>query len=162
MRVSIFIIAIFLGITPAPVFGYSKSGTTDSTPEQVRSTMHLKKYMSDFGILVAGMEIMRFKEKKPDWEAISLTLGQMEETLNKMREADKDGSYKGFTDILDQNLKEVQSYGEKRDKKIYDSFDKLTNTCFKCHAQHRPSDYLVPKEKQPLLSQTTSLLFQGQ
>jgi hypothetical protein len=112
--------------------------------------------MADFGTLVAGMEILRFKEKKPDWAAIDTTLKEMEQTLQKMRTADQTGNYKEFTDLLDQNLQEVKSYGLKRDKKVFDAFDKLTNSCFKCHAAHRPSDFPLPPQQNPKLSQGES------
>lgn len=123
------------------------------------STTYLKKYMSDFGSLVAGMEILEIKGKNPDWEAIRTTLRDMEDTLYRMRMADKEGNYKEFTDILYQNLREVQDYAQKKDKKIYQGFDKMTNTCFQCHTEHRPKDYLNPKRKDQANPSTTSWLF---
>ena len=159
MKKFLFSILISLSIAPL-LYAYPKSPKTDLTPEQTRSTTYLKKYMADFGSLVAGMEILHIKEKNPDWEAINLTLRDMEDTLYLMRQADKEGNYKEFTDVLYQNLREVQAYSEKKDKRVYDAFEKMTNTCFKCHAQHRPSDFLVPKEKGPRVSETTtSFLF---
>lgn len=146
-------------LQPAVLQAYSKTPPKEPSPEQGRHTLFLKKYMSDFGSLVAGMEILRIKEKKPDWEAINVTLRDMEDTIQRLQAADKNNEYKEFTDALYQNLKEVQAYGEKRDKKIYEAFDKLTNTCFKCHAAHRPSDFLVPKEKEPRVSRSSGMLF---
>lgn len=133
-------------------WAYSTSTVNGQDEAQVRSTILLKKYMQQFGSLVAGMEILRSKEKTPDWEAIGLTLGQMEKTLKEMQAADKAKNYKQFTDVLEENLKEVKAYGLKKDKRVFDSFEKLTETCFKCHAQHRPSDFLIPKDKQPRIS----------
>ncbi|MDX1386122.1 MAG: hypothetical protein R3257_00935 [bacterium] len=131
---------------------YSTSTVNSQDAGQARSTILLKKYMQQFGSLVAGMEILRSKEKTPDWEAIGLTLGQMEKTLKEMQAADQAQQYKQFTDVLEANLKEVKAYGQKKDKKVFDSFQNLTETCFKCHAQHRPSDFLIPKNKQPRIS----------
>lgn len=149
-------------IAPASSGAYSTGSVDPNNPEQVRSTMALKQYMGHFGTLVAGMEIMRAKEKKPDWDAIAITLKEMEKTLSEMQKADQAGNYKEFTSVLESNLAEVKKYGAKKDPKIYDAFDKLTNTCFNCHAAHRPSDFLIPKEKTPRMSdgQKTSYLFE--
>jgi cytochrome c556 len=133
-------------------WAYSTSTVNGQDEAQFRSTILLKKYMQQFGSLVAGMEILRSKEKSPDWEAIGLTVGQLEKTLKEMQAADKAKNYKQFTDLLENNLQEVKAYGQKKDKRVFDSFEKLTETCFKCHAQHRPSDFLIPKEKQPRIS----------
>lgn len=131
---------------------YSKKTLDPLDQAGVRSTLMLKKYMSQFGSLVAGMEILRYKEQKPDWAAIEITIQEMDKTLKAMQKADAQGNYKEFTDALEKNLAEVNNYGKKKDKKVFESFDKLTNTCFKCHAAHRPSDFLIPKEKQPRIS----------
>jgi hypothetical protein len=147
MKKTFLMILFFLGWGPALLLAYSQPAKKNPTPEQARHTTYLKKYMSDFGSLVAGMEILQIKEKKPDWEAINVTLRDMEDSLYRMRMADQEGEYKAFTDVLYENLREVQAYGQKKDKKIYEAFEKMTQTCFQCHAQHRPRDYLVPKDK---------------
>lgn len=141
---------------------YPQGKVDPDNPQQVRSTMALKKYMGHFGTLVAGMEIMRAKEDKPDWEAISLTLKDMDQTLKQMQAADKAGNYTAFTNLLEKNLKQVQKYGKAKDPKVYEAFDQLTDTCFKCHAAHRPGDFLIPKESNPRISddQKTSFLFE--
>jgi hypothetical protein len=143
---------ILIGILPLSLWAYSKKPPSEQSPQEVRSTMVLKEYMSHFGSLVAGMEIMKLKEKKPDWEAIQITIDEMDKTLKEMQAADAAGNYKEFTDVLEKNLTEVRSYGMKRNKKVYESFDKLTQTCFQCHAAHRPSDFLIPKQKDPRIS----------
>ena len=149
-----FLTISLLGTFPSEGGAYSKKLSKDPSPEEVRSTMALKKYMGEFGTLVAGMEIMRIKEsKKPDWEAIQITIEDMAATLKKMQAADKAGNYQAFTATLEENLKEVQAFGKKKDKRVFDSFDKLTQTCFKCHAAHRPSDFPIQKKKPPLISQ---------
>jgi hypothetical protein len=158
---SIFLLLLSCGFVSLNLYGYSKKPVTDD-PEAARSTLILKKYMSDFGTLVAGMEIMKYKDQKPDWEAIDITIQEMNRTLEAMKQADQAGNYREFTDILEKNLAEVKSYGKKRDKKVFDAFDKVTDACFKCHAAHRPSDFLVPKEKEPRISgEKSSRLFQG-
>jgi hypothetical protein len=140
---------------------YSKKTDKEPGPEEVRSTMFLKQYMAEFGTLVAGMEILRFKEKKPDWAAIEITIQQMDQTIQKLKAADQAGNYKEFTDILDQNLQDVKKYGKAKDKRVFDSFDKLTDGCFKCHAAHRPSDFPLPPKQSPKISQgDQKLLFQ--
>lgn len=108
----------------------------------------LKKYMSKFGTLVAGLEILKLKEKKPDWASIDYTLSEMNKTLSEMQKADSSNAYKEYTDLLATSLADIKKLSEKRDKAIYDSFDKLSNTCFQCHAAHRPSDFLKPKKNQ--------------
>jgi hypothetical protein len=146
---------------PALIQAYSKKTDKAPGPEEVRSTMHLKEYMADFGTLVAGMEILQLKEKTPDWAAIETTLREMDQTLQKMKAADQAGNYKEFTDILDQNLQEVKKYGKAKNKRVFDAFNKLTEGCFKCHAAHRPSDFPLPPKQSPKISQgDRTLLFQ--
>jgi len=145
-----------IGLTPITLMSYSKKVKQDLSPAEVRSTMKLKKYMSSFGTLLAGMEIMKHKEKNPDWEVIAMTLTEMRQTLEAMKKADQAGNYREFTSALDKNLAEVEKYGKKKDKKVFDSFEKLTNTCFQCHAAHRPSDFLIPKKEEPRISQEGS------
>jgi len=161
----IFSLVLLVGFLAAgwgqSIHAYSKKDSSSPTQAGVRSTMMLKKYMGQFGTLVAGMEIMRIKEKKADWEAIQITLNEMTQTLDAMKKADKDGNYKEFTEALEKNLNEVKVYGKKKDIKVYEAFDDLTNTCFKCHAAHRPTDFLIPKKDTPRISGSVSRLFQG-
>ena len=103
-------LALFMSLGVAGfVQAYSQKPLSNPTEAQVRSTMMLKKYMSHFGSLVAGMEILRYKEKTTDWEAIKITLEDMRDTLKKMQEADPEGRYREFTDVLSNNLKEVET-----------------------------------------------------
>lgn len=147
------LIILFLTLTVSTSLeAYSNKKMDPNNPAQVRSTMLLKKYMSKFGIMVAGLEILRSKEADPDWEAIALTIQQMDKTLKEMRVADKEKNYEAFTKILESNLAEVKAYGSKKDKKVFDSFQKLTQTCFNCHAAHRPTDFLIPKKSDPRIS----------
>lgn len=115
---------------------------------------NLKPYMSKFGTLVAGLEILKLKEKKPDWESIDQTLTEMNKIVSEMQKADTLNAYKEYTDLLSSSLADIQKMSQKRDKHIYDAFDKLTNTCFQCHAAHRPSDFLNPKKNQKISEST--------
>ncbi len=135
-------------LTASFIHAYSQKPIENPSEAQVRSTMMLKKYMSHFGSLVAGMEILRYKEKNPDWEAIKITIEDMKKTLQQMKQLDPKGHYQEFTQVLHNNLKEVESWSQKKKKaETYEAFDKLTGTCFSCHAVHRPSDFLIPTPK---------------
>jgi len=111
---------------------------------------NLKQYMSKFGALVAGLEILKLKEKKPDWESIDHTIGELNQILSQMQKADTTNSYKEYTDLLATSLADINKMSQKRDKNIYNAFDKLTNTCFQCHAAHRPADFLNPNKNQKI------------
>ncbi|MFO1519688.1 MAG: hypothetical protein U1F57_08530 [bacterium] len=117
----------------------------DNPPNvEIKTTRDLKQFMYKFGTLVAGIEILRAKEKNPDWTSIDLTLKEMKENVEAMQKADKTAAYKGFTDQLSNQLIVLKKMSDKKDPKIYDGFDKLTQTCFQCHAAHRPVDFLKP------------------
>jgi hypothetical protein len=111
------------------------------------TTRELKQYMAKFGSMMSGIEILQMKEKKPDWQAIDITLNEMIQTLQEMQKADITNAYKNYTDVLASKLEELKKMSRKRNKNIYEGFDNLTNTCFNCHAAHRPGDFLIPKEK---------------
>lgn len=128
---------------PFSHFSWAGGATVPTT----RSTAALKKYMANFGSMMAGLEILRVKEKKPDWEAINLTLKEMSDTLAEMQKADAENAYKEYTDVLASGLVDLKKKASERNKGFFDSVDQLTDTCFKCHAAHRPGDYLVPKDK---------------
>ncbi|MBL7685837.1 MAG: hypothetical protein JNK65_07395 [Deltaproteobacteria bacterium] len=125
------------------------AGAVDPSEIEIKTTRDLKKYMYKFGSMIAGIELLRSQEPKPDWKVIDLTLKDMTQTLNAMKKADKKSIYKGFTDQLEAQLEELNQLTAKKDSKIYDSFDKLTNTCFQCHAAHRPADFLKPDRTKP-------------
>jgi hypothetical protein len=113
---------------------------------EIKSTKDLKQFMYKFGALVAGIEILKVKEKNLDWGTIDLTLKEMEQNLEALQKADTSNFYKQYTDQLAAQLTDLKVMSRRKDKNIYDGFDKLTNTCFQCHAVHRPSDFLKPKE----------------
>ncbi len=127
------------------------SGPT-SMPSGTNPTVlqELKKYMYRFGSLVAGLEILRVKENEPDWEAIDLSIRDISSTITDMQKLDKDEIYKQYTGGVALQIAELKKMSKKKDKKIYDSFDKLTNACFQCHAAHRPADFLKNNDPRPL------------
>ncbi|MCE9625165.1 MAG: hypothetical protein K8R69_06915 [Deltaproteobacteria bacterium] len=139
-------ISCFLGTAQAadPV-GHPQVATT-------RSTANLKPYMSKFGSMLASLEIIQLKEKKPDWEAIDIALKEMSQTLADMQKADKDKAYQEYTDVLAAGMVELNEKSAKRDKSFFRSLDKISEGCFKCHAAHRPGDYLIPKNDKDLLT----------
>lgn len=120
---------------------------------QTRSTANLKQYMSKFGSMLAGLEIIQLKEKKPDWPAIDISVKELSDTLSELQQADKDNAYKEYTDVLAAGLVELKEKAAKRDKKFFRSLDKISESCFKCHAAHRPGDYLIPEKGSDKLSQ---------
>ena len=126
-------------------------GAGDKLPAE--STRSLKKYMANFGSMIAGLEIMKLKEKKPDWDAINITLQEMSSTLSEMQQADTTNAYKEYTDVLAAGLVDLKAQSKIRDKKIFEGIDKLSNTCFQCHAAHRPADFILPKKNQRLTDQ---------
>jgi hypothetical protein len=133
------------------LFGFAFSPRLEAgggpPPEtEIKSSKDLKQFMYKFGALVAGIEILKVKEKTLDWGTIDLTLKEMGQNLEALQKADTSNFYKQFTDQLADQLTELKMMSRKKDKNIYDGFDKLTNTCFQCHAVHRPSDFLKPKE----------------
>lgn len=136
----------------------ASAGTTQplAHPPATRSTISLKQYMSKFGSMLAGLEIIQLKEKKPDWAAIDISVKELSETLAEMQKADKDSAYKEFTDVLAAGMVELKDKAAKRDKTFFRSLDKISESCFKCHAAHRPGDYLIPEKGSDKLSKETS------
>jgi hypothetical protein len=139
-----FLSAIFLALFAFTPLASSYAGGDNPPDVEIKTTRDLKQYMYKFGSMLAGIELLRAKEKKIDWEAIHITLVEMNKTLEAMQAADKSNAYKNFTDQLTAQLIELKRLSEKKSPQIYDSFDKLTNTCFQCHAAHRPADFLKP------------------
>src|SRR5262245_19444068 len=113
---------------------------------EIKNSRDLKQFMNKFGTYIAGIEILKVREKNRDWGTIDLTLKEMEQNLQALQKADTSNFYKEFTDQLATQLADLKVMSQRKDKKIFDGFDKLTNTCFQCHAVHRPSDFLKPKE----------------
>jgi len=112
-----------------------------------RSTANLKPYMAKFGTMLAGLEIIQLKEKKPDWPAIQLSVQQMDQTLKELQRADATNAYKEYTDNLEAGLAELKIKSQKKDITFFDSLNKISDSCFRCHAAHRPGDYYFPKDK---------------
>ncbi|GEM_PF-2788277 len=126
-------------------FNFAKAGGSSTAEISPTASHALKQYMAKFGTLMAGLEILKVKEKKPDWASIDLTLSEMSKILMEMQKTDTAGAYKEYTELLATSLVALKKMSEKKDKNIYEGFDKLSNTCFQCHAAHRPADFLKPK-----------------
>jgi hypothetical protein len=112
-----------------------------------RSTANLKPYMAKFGSMLASIEIIQLKEKKPDWPAIDIAVNELSQTLSQLQKADQENAYKEYTDVLAAGMVELKQKCAKRDKSFFRSLDKISESCFRCHAAHRPGDYLIPKDK---------------
>jgi hypothetical protein len=124
-----------------------QAGGNTTAPVDPQTTIALKQYMSKFGILMAGIEIQKIKEKQLDWALIDSTLTEMTKSLNEMQLADKNNIYKAYTELLSAQLTELKKQSQEKSKNIYEGFGKLSHTCFSCHAAHRPADFLTPKNK---------------
>src|SRR4030095_5909132 len=127
--------------------GSVHAGGVDAPLPDSQTLQVLKKSMQNFGALVAGLEIMRAKEPKPDWPVVNKTLQEMTPTLKTMQQADTAGAYKKFTDRLETSLNELTLLSRKKSPKFYESYEQMTQTCFQCHAMHRPVDFMKPQNK---------------
>ena len=142
------IIALFLIFALFVSFSIeARAGGITNTPQDSETTNSLKQLMAKFGTLMAGVEILRSKEKNPDWPSIDLSIKEMSDALAQMKQADKTQSYKKYTDMLTLGLEDLKIKSKKRDKNIYAGFDDLIHTCFQCHAMHRPTDFMHPKTR---------------
>ncbi|MFO1462778.1 MAG: hypothetical protein U1F66_03305 [bacterium] len=153
LKITTIALALSLGATSA--LAKDKEPVGHPTPA-TRSTASLKQYMSKFGSMLASLEIIQLKEKKPDWPAIDIAVQELSNTLAQLQKADQDNAYKEFTDVLAAGLVELKAKSAKRDKTFFRSLDKISESCFKCHAAHRPGDYLIPKDDKDLLSKENS------
>ncbi len=152
MRLSVFFSLVALTLTLSAPALHAADATSGHPVVAIRSTANLKQYMASFGSMLASLEILQLKEKKPDWAAIELAVDELSKTLSQLQKADVDNAYKEYTDVLAAGMVDLKDKSAKKDKNFFDSVDKLTQTCFKCHAAHRPGDYLVPKEGKERLS----------
>jgi cytochrome c556 len=112
------------------------------------ATPSLKQYMATFGTMLAGLEIIKVQEKNIDWEVVDLSVREMSQTLDAMQKADSQNRYREYTDILAAGMIELKEKSAKKDKGFFKALDKVSESCFKCHAAHRPGDYLIPKDQQ--------------
>jgi hypothetical protein len=111
------------------------------------STMNdLSTYMGRFGVTVAGLEIMRNKDENIDWQLIRSEVRELNKVLAAMKKSDQTKKYNSFLDELALRLREVTQKAKKKDPSFYDSFDKMTDSCFACHTAHRPADFLKPNK----------------
>jgi hypothetical protein len=113
--------SIFLGLFLFSSLSASYAGGANPPDVEIKTTHDLKQFMYKFGTLIAGVELLRAKEKTIDWAAIHITLQEMSQTLQAMQLADKTDAYKSFTDQLDSQLAELRKLSEKKSPQIYDS-----------------------------------------
>lgn len=132
------IILLALSLTSAP---FLQAGEPQ-TPASKKVTLALKQYMAQFGTMAAGIELMREKDKKPDWSIIQSSLESMQKTLEQMKAADTQKNYVEFTSVLDRQMGLLEVAAKQKNKKFYSSFDELLDTCFNCHKSHRPDNFL--------------------
>lgn len=111
------------------------------------ATPSLKQYMATFGTMMAGLEILKVQDRNVDWEVVDLSLREMSQTLDAMQKADSANRYREYTDILAAGMVELKEKSAKHDKNFFKALDKVSESCFKCHAAHRPGDYLVPQNQ---------------
>lgn len=130
-----------------------KAGGITNAAQDAETTTSLKQLMAKLGTIMAGLEILKSKEKNPDWPSIDLSIKEMSDVLAQMKQADKTQSYKTYTDMLSAGLNDLKIKSEKKDKNIYAGFDDLIHTCFQCHAMHRPTDFIHPKTRPTAKSQ---------
>src|SRR5262245_20265068 len=90
-----------------------QAGKMSGPPPDGQVLQTLKKTMQQFGTLVAGLEIMRAKEPKPDWPVVAKTLKEMDAALKTMQQADTAATYKKFTDQLGERLEELNRLSQK-------------------------------------------------
>lgn len=122
------------------------SGSVEGTPSK-HSTKALKKYMARFGSYIAGINIARYQDEKPDYEMIDTSVNEMLKSLNDMQKYDKDGLYKNYTSQLEKQLVSIKTKTAAHDQNIYKAFDGLMDTCFGCHTAHRPANFLEPTKE---------------
>jgi hypothetical protein len=140
-------------VVTAALFAFSEPLAAKSLPPHpiqpaTAATPSLKQYMATFGTMLAGLEIMKVHEKSVDWEAVDLSVREMSQALDAMQKADSQNRYKEYTDILAAGMVDLRAKSSKRDKSFFKAVDKVSEACFKCHAAHRPGDYLVPQGQQ--------------
>lgn len=127
-------------------FGCFLARAQESSPQLIESIQYLREYMSRFGTTVAGLEIMRSKDETIDWQIIKSEVAELNKALHAMKKSDKTKKYSPFLNELSIRLQEVTQKAKKKDPSFYDSFDKMTESCFACHAAHRPADFLKPSK----------------
>ena len=141
MKLSIGAVLLTLSFA-APL--HAKSLAPHPAQAATAATPQLKQYMASFGTMFAGLEIMK-SEKKVDWEAVAISVQEMSQALDAMQKADSQNRYREYTDILAAGLVDLREKSEKKDKGFFKSADKVSETCFKCHAANRPGEYQAVK-----------------
>ncbi|MCB1214575.1 MAG: hypothetical protein KDK66_03770 [Deltaproteobacteria bacterium] len=119
----------------------------------------LRGYMGKLGGLFASVQIDESALKSGegvDWDTLGIAFKEMEDTLKEIRSIKEFKNYDAFFGQLESDLRTVKGYQIKKNPKVFDAFNKMTNTCFSCHALYRPENFLT----QPNHEKTVKL-FQG-
>ena len=148
IRIVLSLVFFGISLTSTPVL--VQAGGAGPVDVEIKTTRDLKQFMFKFGGIVLGLEVLRVKDKTPDWRAVNLSLKEMNETLGAMQKADKGNAYKSYTDQLATQMAEIKKLSQKKSPQIFDAIDKLIDSCFQCHAAHRPADFLRPKDNRQL------------
>lgn len=120
-----------------------------SESRPILATQNLKEFMAHFGVTLSGLELMHAKEEKPDWEAIAISVKALDKNLKEMQAANKVKAYEEYLKTLSQKVEILKSQSAKKDPAIFKTIDETSNTCFRCHAAHRPADF-YPSKTQPI------------
>ena len=107
-----------------------------------KTTAALKEFMLHFGSEAISLEILRSKDKHPDWDAIGETVTEMESVVIQMQKSDKKNQYKNFTDTLATYVSQMKELSHKHSRKVFKIYNDLSLTCMQCHATHREPEYL--------------------
>lgn len=143
LSLSIFLLAFLLMAFQAKALPPEKLGVP--MPKKVQ--LKLKKYMGALGTLFASVEIGSLDEKV-DWDSLGLVFEEMQVTLNQIRAIKDFKAYDKFFGQLEKDLAKVQALQKKKSRKVFEAFDNLSTTCFRCHALYRPKNFLTEPEGQ--------------
>lgn len=131
MKKSILLLVAFV------FFGITVQAGTVTGKVNPKTTAALKEFMLRFGSEAISLEILRSKEKRPDWDAIGESVTEMESVVSQMQKADAKGDYKSFTDTLATYVAQMKGHTHKHSRKVFKVYNELTETCMLCHATHR-------------------------
>ncbi|EKD41592.1 MAG: hypothetical protein ACD_73C00638G0004 [uncultured bacterium] len=107
----------------------------------------LKENMDVFYVDIIKIQEKLQDQDKADWDAIYKLLGEMQQTVLEMELKDKKKIYHVYTDQLYELVRGLRKMASRKDEKITDKFEAMTNACFGCHATHRRPDVKINNQK---------------